>query len=43
MVLPSDRIGVRLSPNGAFAGMGTADNRETFIYVMQRLSEHDLA
>ncbi|TYZ59196.1 hypothetical protein PybrP1_007129 [[Pythium] brassicae (nom. inval.)] len=41
-VLPSDRIGVRLSPNGGFGGMGSADNHETFTYVMQRLSEHGL-
>ncbi|TMW69111.1 hypothetical protein Poli38472_001267 [Pythium oligandrum] len=42
-VWPSDRIAVRLSPNGAFAGMGSEDNVETFIYVLQQLSQLDLA
>jgi N-ethylmaleimide reductase len=42
-VYPSDRIGVRLSPNGAFGGMGSEDNDKIFPYVAGRLSEHKLA
>ncbi|RLN91739.1 hypothetical protein BBJ28_00015280 [Nothophytophthora sp. Chile5] len=42
-VYPAGRIGVRLSPNGAFAGMGSADNAEMFTYAIQRLAEHDLS
>lgn len=41
-VLPSDRIGVRLSPNGAYGGMGSEDNVEVFTYAMQKLGEHGL-
>lgn len=41
-VWPSDRIGVRLSPNGAFNDMGSPDFREQFLYVAQQLSRHDL-
>ncbi|TMW68956.1 hypothetical protein Poli38472_001112 [Pythium oligandrum] len=41
-VWPSHRIGVRLAPNGAFAGMGSEDNYEMFTYVMQQLSKHNL-
>ncbi|KAK1940843.1 N-ethylmaleimide reductase [Phytophthora citrophthora] len=42
-VFPASRIGVRLSPNGAFGGMGSSDNHEMFTYVFERLSEHGLA
>ncbi|KAJ0400905.1 hypothetical protein P43SY_004517 [Pythium insidiosum] len=42
-VWPADRIGVRLSPNGGFGGMGSEDNAEMFTYVMEKLSEHGLA
>lgn len=41
-VVPSHRIGVRLSPNGAFGGMGSADNYEMFRYTMERLSAYKL-
>ncbi|KAG2508051.1 hypothetical protein JM18_008931 [Phytophthora kernoviae] len=41
-VVPSHRIGVRLAPNGAFAGMGSEDNYEMFKYTMEQLSEHKL-
>ena len=36
-VFPASRIGVRLSPNGAFNNMGSADNLETFTYVIKQL------
>ncbi|KAF1333374.1 12-oxophytodienoate reductase, partial [Globisporangium splendens] len=42
-VFASDRISVRVSPNGAYSGMGSEDNYEMFKYVFERLSEHDLA
>ncbi|KAF1785691.1 Aldolase-type TIM barrel [Phytophthora cactorum] len=38
--VPSHRIGVRLAPNGAFAGMGSEDNYEMFKYTMERLSTY---
>jgi 2,4-dienoyl-CoA reductase-like NADH-dependent reductase (Old Yellow Enzyme family) len=41
-VYPSDRIGVRLSPNGAFGGMGSEDNAEQFTYAIEQLSKHNL-
>lgn len=34
---PASRVGVRLSPNGAFNDMGSADFRETFLGVAERL------
>lgn len=34
---PSNRIGVRLSPNGDFNGMGSPDFREQFLYVAAQL------
>ncbi|TMW55573.1 hypothetical protein Poli38472_010455 [Pythium oligandrum] len=43
MVYPSDRIGVRLSPNGAYGSMGAEDNYEMFNYAMDQLSKHGLA
>ncbi|KAG6592498.1 putative 12-oxophytodienoate reductase [Phytophthora cinnamomi] len=42
-VYPAGRIGVRLSPNGVFGGMGSKDNNEMFTYAFERLSEHGLA
>jgi N-ethylmaleimide reductase len=42
-VYPSNRIGVRLSPNGAFGGMGSEDNDKIFPYIASRLSEHKMA
>ncbi|KAF1792028.1 Aldolase-type TIM barrel [Phytophthora cactorum] len=42
-VFPTGRIGVRLSPNGVFGGMGSKDNNEMFTYAFERLSEHGLA
>lgn len=34
-----DRVGVRISPNGAFNDMGSPDYKETFTYVAQQLNE----
>lgn len=42
-VWPSNRIGVRLSPNGVFNDMGSEDFRETYLYVIAQLSTHNLA
>lgn len=37
------KVGIRLSPNGAFNGMGGVDNIETFTYVAEQLSKRKLA
>ncbi|TWT91175.1 alkene reductase [Neorhodopirellula pilleata] len=37
------RIGVRISPNGAFNDMGSPDFRETFLYVAGELNQYNLA
>ncbi|TMW62125.1 hypothetical protein Poli38472_009618 [Pythium oligandrum] len=42
-VWPSDRIGVRFTPNGHFGDMGSEDNFEFFTYIMEQLSAHHLA
>ncbi|EMI19575.1 N-ethylmaleimide reductase [Rhodopirellula maiorica SM1] len=42
-VFPSNRIGVRLSPNGKFNDMGSEDFREQFLYVAEALDSYDLA
>lgn len=42
-VYPAQRIGVRLSPNGNFNDMGSADYRETFLYVAAQLDPYRLA
>lgn len=36
-VFPANRVGVRLSPNGVFNDMGSADFREQFTYVATQL------
>lgn len=41
-VYPSTRVGIRISPNGAFNGMGSPDNRETFTYVAEELEKLNL-
>ncbi|KAK1943296.1 12-oxophytodienoate reductase 1 [Phytophthora citrophthora] len=41
-VFPAYRIGVRLSPNGAFGGMGSEDNVEMFTYTIEQLRKYDL-
>jgi len=40
---PASRVGVRLSPNGAFNGMGAEDNNELFKFVATKLDSYNLA
>jgi N-ethylmaleimide reductase len=42
-VWPSNRVGVRLSPNGVFNDMGSPDFRETFLYAASQLNTLGLA
>ena len=42
-VWPSNRVGVRLSPNGVFNDMGSPDFRETFLYAASQLNTFGLA
>lgn len=42
-VWPSNRVGVRLSPNGVFNDMGSPDFRETFLYAASHLNTFGLA
>ena len=42
-VWPSQRVGVRLSPNGVFNDMGSPDFRETFLYTIKELNKFKLA
>lgn len=42
-VWPAARVGVRLSPNGAFNDMGAPDFRETFTYVATQLNAYGLS
>jgi N-ethylmaleimide reductase len=42
-VWDANKIGVRISPNGAFNDMGSPDYREQFLYVAARLAKYDLA
>lgn len=42
-VYPANRIGFRVSPNGAFGGMGSEDNIETFEYVAKTMNKYGLA
>lgn len=42
-VFPSNRVAVRISPNGVFNDMGTAEYRELFTYVATKLNEFNLA
>lgn len=42
-VWPAQRVGVRLSPNGVFNDMGSADYREQFTYVAGQLDQVGLA
>lgn len=41
--IPFPRVGVRLSPNGAFNDMGSPDYREQFRYVARELDQYNLA
>ena len=40
---PPNCIGFRLSPNGAFGGMGSEDNYSFFPFVAERMSKYGLA
>eukprot|EP00039_Didymoeca_costata_P019726 m.338695 g.338695 ORF g.338695 m.338695 type:complete len:370 (+) comp18506_c0_seq1:156-1265(+) len=40
---PTSRIGVKISPNGAYNGMGGATNYDDFMYYFQRLDNYRLA
>jgi N-ethylmaleimide reductase len=42
-VFPSNRIGIRFSPNGAFGSMGAADNFDSFSYYLAQLNRFNLA
>jgi N-ethylmaleimide reductase len=42
-VWPSNRVGIRLSPNGVFNDMGSPDFRETFLYTIKELKNLKLA
>eukprot|EP00521_Asterionellopsis_glacialis_P013662 CAMPEP_0195300146 /NCGR_PEP_ID=MMETSP0707-20130614/26812_1 /TAXON_ID=33640 /ORGANISM="Asterionellopsis glacialis, Strain CCMP134" /LENGTH=359 /DNA_ID=CAMNT_0040362743 /DNA_START=1 /DNA_END=1080 /DNA_ORIENTATION=+ len=42
-VFPSNRVGIRLSPNGAYNGMGSDDFRESFAYYISEIAKLDLA
>jgi len=42
-VYPSNRVAVRLSPNGVFHDMGSPDFRETYLYVVKELDKLNLA
>ncbi|MCE2811768.1 MAG: alkene reductase [Planctomycetaceae bacterium] len=42
-VVPANRVGVRLSPNGVFNDMGSPDYREQFSFVASQLDRFDLA
>lgn len=41
-VYDSSRVGLRLSPNGVYNGMGSEDFRESFLYYAKRLAEFNL-
>ena len=41
-VLPSDRVGVRLSPNGVYNDMGSPDYKEAFTYYLEELNKLSL-
>ncbi|NQY79339.1 MAG: alkene reductase [Candidatus Caenarcaniphilales bacterium] len=42
-VWDSSRVGVRISPNGAFNDMGSKDFREQFLYIAKELNKYNLA
>jgi N-ethylmaleimide reductase len=42
-VFPANRIGFRVSPNGAYGGMGSEDNIETFTHVAKTMNKLGLA
>lgn len=40
---PANRIGFRISPNGAFGDMGSEDNFEMFTFVAKEMNQYGLA
>lgn len=42
-VIPANRVGVRISPNGVYNDMGSPDYREQFTYVATQLDAYGLA
>jgi len=42
-IWPSQRVGIRLSPNGVFNDMGSMDFRETYIHTIKELAKLNLA
>ncbi len=42
-IWPANKVGVRLSPNGAFNDMGSSDYREQFTFVASQLDNYGLA
>jgi len=42
-VYDPSRVGIKLSPNGVYNGMGSADNFETFSYVLEQIDQFGLA
>jgi 2,4-dienoyl-CoA reductase-like NADH-dependent reductase (Old Yellow Enzyme family) len=42
-VLPLNRVGVRIAPNGIYNDMGSPDYRETFLHVARKLDPLNLA
>ncbi len=42
-ILPPERVGVHIAPNGNFNDMGSPDFRETFLYVAKQLNRYGLA
>lgn len=42
-VFPSNRVGVRFSPNGSFNDMGSPDYREQYTYAASQLDKYGLA
>lgn len=41
-VFPAERVGIRLSPNGAFNDMGAPDFRQTFSHAIDRINAYGL-
>lgn len=39
---PSNKVAVKLSPNGAYNEMGSPDNGEMYDFVLAELSKRDL-
>ena len=40
---PANRLGFRISPNGVFGGMGSADNVEMFTYLAKEMNQYGMA